>query len=88
MDIEWGIDGIDGRIYILQARPGDGEAPRKRHCGPLSAEGHAELLATGRAIGQKIGTGHGAARQVVAEMERVPTATCSSPRSPIRTGSR
>ena len=25
MDIEWGLDGLDGQLYILQAPPGDGE---------------------------------------------------------------
>jgi pyruvate,water dikinase len=58
MDIEWGKDGSDGRLYILQARP---ETVQSR-----AATGHVEryrisergpLLAEGRAIGQKIGAG-------------------------------
>src|SRR5437762_71716 len=58
MDIEWGRDGIDGKLYILQARPetvksqeGAGELRRYR----LKAK--AKVLASGRAIGQKIGQG-------------------------------
>jgi pyruvate,water dikinase len=58
MDIEWGKDGTDSQLYILQARP---ETVKSQ------AEGKAEqryklkstgtVLAEGRAIGQKIGTG-------------------------------
>jgi pyruvate,water dikinase len=58
MDIEWGKDGTDGGLYILQARP---ETVKSQ------AKGKAEVryklltkgtvLAEGRAIGQKIGTG-------------------------------
>ena len=72
MDIEWGLDGDDGRIYILQARPEtvksreDGNALRR-----YRLKAHAQPLATGRAIGQKIG--QGAVRLVTsaAEMDRV-----------------
>ncbi|MGV8896950.1 MAG: phosphoenolpyruvate synthase [Rhodoglobus sp.] len=59
MDIEWGKDGIDGQLYILQARP---ETVVSREEGNvirrfvLSTNG-ASILATGRAIGQKIGAG-------------------------------
>jgi len=58
MDIEWGKDGVDGRIHVLQARP---ETVRSRKaCGGLERyrlKGTGKLLATGRAIGQKIGAG-------------------------------
>src|SRR5262249_34183740 len=58
MDIEWGLDGIDGRIYILQARP---ETVKSRHA-PGHHETfrlleHGKVLATGRAIGRRIGAG-------------------------------
>jgi pyruvate,water dikinase len=58
MDIEWGKDGLDGSLYILQARPetvqsrapaGSVQRYRITHRGPLLIEG--------RAIGQKIGAG-------------------------------
>ncbi|GAA3907898.1 phosphoenolpyruvate synthase [Microbacterium invictum] len=58
MDIEWGKDGIDGQLYILQARPetvvsrDDGNVMRR-----FVLEEHSEVVATGRAIGQKIGAG-------------------------------
>jgi len=72
MDIEWALDGTDGRIYILQARPEtvksreDGNALRR-----YRLRGHAEPLATGRAIGQKIGQGTVRLVKSSAEMERV-----------------
>ncbi len=58
MDIEWGKDGVDGKIYILQARPEtvksqDGGETQQR----FKLKGKGPLLATGRAIGQKIGIG-------------------------------
>ncbi|MEX2239813.1 MAG: phosphoenolpyruvate synthase [Burkholderiales bacterium] len=58
MDIEWAKDGVDGRIYVLQARP---ETVKSRpHAGTeehFRLKGRGPLLATGRAIGHKIGTG-------------------------------
>ncbi len=61
MDIEWGKDGIDGQLYILQARPetvksqAKGKAEMRYALKADQAKG--SKLATGRAIGQKIGTG-------------------------------
>ena len=61
MDIEWGKDGIDGLIYILQARPetvksqAKGKAEMRYKLKANQAKGH--VLTEGRAIGQKIGTG-------------------------------
>lgn len=59
MDIEWGKDGLDGKIYILQARP---ETVKSQQINNdlqlryrLKASG--QILTTGRAIGQKIGSG-------------------------------
>jgi pyruvate,water dikinase len=58
MDIEWGKDGLDGSIHVLQARP-ETVRSRKRPGAEerykLKAGG--KLLASGRAIGQKIGAG-------------------------------
>ncbi len=59
MDIEWGRDGVDGKLYILQARPETVKSQQavsdvqERYS--LKATG--KILATGRAIGQKIGSG-------------------------------
>ncbi len=58
MDIEWGKDGIDGRIYILQARPETVQSrPQQETQLRYRLKGTAPVLATGRAIGQKIGAG-------------------------------
>ncbi len=77
MDIEWGKDGIDGKLYILQARP---ETVKSRASGQVEHRyrlkgdvSKASVLAEGRAIGQKIGTGRVVLVRSVAEMERVQT---------------
>jgi pyruvate,water dikinase len=58
MDIEWGKDGVDGRIHVLQARP-ETVRSSKRASGEerYRLKGTGRLLASGRAIGQKIGAG-------------------------------
>ena len=70
MDIEWGKDGNTGRIYILQARP---ETVRSRSTTveryTLARRG--EVLAEGRAIGQKIGAGQARVVASVADIRRV-----------------
>ncbi len=58
MDIEWGKDGIDGGLYILQARPETVQS--RRTSGSLSRfrlNGTGRVLVEGRAIGQRIGAG-------------------------------
>jgi len=57
MDIEWALDGTDGQIYIVQARPETvkSRAGQSIEQFRLSERGH--VLAQGRAIGQKIGQG-------------------------------
>ena len=72
MDIEWALDGDDGRIYILQARPetvksrDDASTLRRYRLGA-----HGKPLASGRAIGQKIGKGRVRLVQSAREMEKV-----------------
>ncbi|MBK1688604.1 phosphoenolpyruvate synthase [Rubrivivax gelatinosus] len=72
MDIEWGKDGGDGRIYILQARP---ETVKSQAAGKVEhrykLKGQGTVLAEGRAIGQKIGTGPVRLVRSPAEMDRV-----------------
>ncbi len=58
MDIEWGRDGLDGKIYILQARPETVKAREKLDTlRRYRLKQRSEVLATGRAIGQRIGAG-------------------------------
>jgi pyruvate,water dikinase len=58
MDIEWGKDGADGKLYILQARP---ETVKSQQEGKVEQryklKSSGTVLVEGRAIGQKIGTG-------------------------------
>ena len=58
MDIEWGKDGIDGKLYILQARP---ETVQSQAAGgkveKFKLKSFSKVIASGRAIGQKIGIG-------------------------------
>ncbi|MCF0254160.1 MAG: phosphoenolpyruvate synthase, partial [Duodenibacillus sp.] len=73
MDIEWGKDGIDGKIYILQARP---ETVKSRQKGAdvqqkYTIKTRGKVLAEGRAIGQKIGAGPVRIVASAAEMSRV-----------------
>jgi len=75
MDIEWGKDGADGKLYILQARP---ETVKSQSAGQVEHRykligdtSKTTLLAEGRAIGQKIGTGRVVLLRSVAEMDRV-----------------
>jgi pyruvate,water dikinase len=73
MDIEWGRDGQDGQLYILQARPEtvksrEASADRLRR---YRLRAKSEVLATGRAIGQKIGQGVVRLVKSAAEMSRV-----------------
>jgi len=72
MDIEWGKDGVDGKIYILQARP---ETVKSQAHGKVEMryklKGHSTVLTKGRAIGQKIGTGTVRVIKDASEMDRV-----------------
>jgi pyruvate,water dikinase len=75
MDIEWGKDGVDGRLYILQARP---ETVKSQGAGRVEQRyklkgdrSKTPVLAEGRAIGQKVGTGTARLVRSPAEMERV-----------------
>ncbi len=73
MDIEWGKDGRDGKLYILQARPETVKSQQKATDAQqrFKLKGSSTVLATGRAIGQKIGAGPVRVIRDAAEMERV-----------------
>ena len=72
MDIEWGKDGGDGKIYILQARP---ETVKSQQQGKseqrYKLKSTGTILAEGRAIGQKIGTGPVRIVHSISEMDTV-----------------
>ncbi len=72
MDIEWGKDGQDGELYILQARP---ETVKSQARGKLEyrykLKGKSAVIVEGRAIGQKIGTGPVRIVHNLGEMDKV-----------------
>ncbi len=72
MDIEWGKDGRDGQLYILQARP-ETVKSQSHNTAELryKLKGHSTVLAEGRAIGQKIGTGPVRLVDSIADMDKV-----------------
>ncbi len=71
MDIEWGKDGSDGRLYILQARPETVQSRSGRTIHRFTLKAHSEILTTGRSIGQKIGRGTAKVIRDVSEMDRI-----------------
>ena len=73
MDIEWGKDGRDGKLYILQARPETVKSQQKATDAQqkFKLKGTGTVLVSGRAIGQKIGAGRVRVIHDPSEMERV-----------------
>ncbi len=70
MDVEWGRDGVDGKLYILQARPETVKAREETQERFRLKKRGAELV-TGRAIGNRIGTGTVRLVKNASEMHRV-----------------
>lgn len=72
MDIEWGKDGVDGKLYILQARP---ETVNSQKTGEsvqvFKLKENGAVLTSGRAIGQKIGIGRVRIVKDPSEMDKV-----------------
>ena len=72
MDIEWGKDGTDGHLYILQARPETVKSQAKGQAElRYKLKGTGTVLAEGRAIGQKIGTGPVRLVSDISQMDQV-----------------
>ncbi|NMM08695.1 MAG: phosphoenolpyruvate synthase [Polaromonas sp.] len=72
MDVEWGKDGIDGELYILQARPETVKSQAKGKAEQrYKLKGTGTVLAVGRAIGQKIGTGPVRIVHDISQMDQV-----------------
>ncbi|MEY2777656.1 MAG: phosphoenolpyruvate synthase [Pseudomonadota bacterium] len=73
MDIEWGLDGRDGQLFILQARPETVKSQQSKSDRQqrFKLKGHGQVLTSGRAIGQRIGSGPVRVIADASEMERV-----------------
>jgi pyruvate,water dikinase len=68
MDIEWGKDGVDGKLYVLQARPETVQSRTGSASQRFRLTGSGTVLVEGRAIGQKIGAG---AVKVLTDIEQM-----------------
>ncbi len=72
MDIEWGRDGADGQLYILQARPETVKAREQMDTlRRYRLKQRSAVLTSGRAIGQRVGSGPVRLVASAAEMDRV-----------------
>ncbi|MEW6984514.1 phosphoenolpyruvate synthase [Colwelliaceae bacterium 6471] len=72
MDIEWAKDGLDGKLYIVQARP---ETVKSRESGNVMEQFHlqstANVICEGRSIGHKIGSGEAKVLSSLDEMDKI-----------------
>ena len=72
MDIEWAKDGLDGKLYIVQARP---ETVKSRESGNVMEQFQlqttADIICEGRSIGQKIGSGAAKVLASLDEMDKI-----------------
>ena len=71
MDIEWGKDGSDSHLYILQARPETVQSRSGRTIERFTLIDRSTVLSTGRSIGQRIGQGKARVIRNVSEMSRI-----------------
>ena len=71
MDIEWGKDGTNGKLYILQARPETVQSRSGRTIQRFTLKDRSKVLSKGRSIGQKIGAGTAKIIRNVKEMSRI-----------------
>jgi pyruvate,water dikinase len=72
MDIEWAKDGINGKLYILQARPETVKSrDNKQVLERYTLQKRGEVLSEGRSIGQRIGQGKAKIIKDISEMHKV-----------------
>jgi pyruvate, water dikinase len=71
MDIEWGKDGEDGKLYILQARPETVKSRAGQSIERYVLKSEGTVIAEGRSIGQRIGAGKARVLSDISEMNRV-----------------
>ena len=71
MDIEWAKDGLDGQLYIVQARPETVQSRAGKEVERYSLNQTSKVLVEGRSIGQKIGAGPARVISSIAQMDQV-----------------
>jgi pyruvate,water dikinase len=72
MDIEWAKDGLDGQLYIVQARPETVRSNEQANViETFKIQRRGEVLTEGRAIGHKVGSGTAKVLDSIAEMDKI-----------------
>jgi len=72
MDIEWAKDGIDGKLYIVQARPETVQSNQKGQAiERFALQDTSAVVCEGRAIGQRIGKGVARVLDSIEEMDKI-----------------
>lgn len=71
MDIEWAKDGLDGRLYVVQARPETVQSRSGQVIERYVLKSRGEVLTSGRSVGHRIGAGAAKVIESAADMHRV-----------------
>ena len=71
MDIEWAKDGINGEIYILQARPETVQSKTTDYFEKFTLLKKAKIIVSGKSVGQKIGSGTAKIIKDISEIDNV-----------------
>jgi len=71
MDIEWARDGIDGRLYVVQARPETVESRSGKVIERYTLKERGPVLTQGRSIGSRIGAGTARVIMSLSDMDKV-----------------
>jgi len=71
MDIEWALDGLDGNIYIVQARPETVQSRKGKTIDRYTLKKRGEVITVGRSIGSLIGSGKAKLIANLDEMDKI-----------------
>ena len=71
MDIEWALDGLDGELYVVQARPETVQSRAGNVIERYEMQGSSEVLVEGRSIGARIGAGKARVITSLDDMDKV-----------------
>ena len=71
MDLEWALDGTDGELYIVQARPETVQSQSSNVMERFDLQGEADSLIEGRSIGSKIGSGTAKIIMSIDDMDQI-----------------
>ena len=71
MDIEWAKDGMNGEIYILQARPETVQSKVTDYFEKFTLQQKSKLIVSGKSVGQKIGSGTAKIIKDISEINKI-----------------